>query len=199
MAASLGTAFLKTNPAMETPDIQFHIQPFSADTPSDGSHKFSAFTASVLQLRPESTGHLALNSASPDDYPTIHPNYLATRTDCDTIVSGIKMAREICASEPVKSLITEEYSPGASIGANDDAALLDWARNNATTIYHPTGTYKMGSDTMAVVDERLRVHGVDGLRVADASIMPTITSGNTNAPAIMIGEKASDLVLKEAM
>lgn len=199
MAASLGTAFLKTNPDMETPDIQFHIQPFSADKPSDGSHKFSAFTASVLQLRPESAGHLVLKSPSPDEHPTIHPNYLATKTDCETIVSGIKVARVICGSEPVKSLITEEHSPGASIGANDDAALLDWARNTATTIYHPTGTCKMGRDTMAVVDEKLRVHGVDGLRVADASIMPTITSGNTNAPAIMIGEKASDLVLGEAM
>ncbi len=199
MAASLGTAFLKTNQGLETPDIQFHIQPFSADTPSDGSHPFSAFTASVLQLRPESTGHLELRSADPDVHPAIHPNYLATTTDCDTIVAGIKVARTVCATEPVKSLITDEHSPGPSVGTNDDDAILNWARETATTIYHPTGTCKMGSDKMAVVNDRLQVHGVSSLRVADASIMPTITSGNTNAPAIMIGEKASEMVIQEAV
>ena len=199
MAASLGTAFLKTRPELATPDIQFHIQPFSADKMTEGSHKFSAFTTSVLQLRPESTGHLELVSNSPDDYPAIHPNYLATQTDCETIVSGIKIARAICGAEPVKSLITEEYSPGRDVDPDDDEAILQWARNTATTIYHPTGTCKMGQDKMAVVDEKLKVRGISGLRVADASIMPVITSGNTNAPAIMIGEKASDLVLGEAV
>ncbi|MEC7305555.1 MAG: GMC family oxidoreductase N-terminal domain-containing protein, partial [Pseudomonadota bacterium] len=198
MAASLGTAFLKTRPELATPDIQFHIQPFSADKPGDGTHPFSAFTASVLQLRPESTGHLALKSSSPDDHIAIHPNYLATKTDCDTLVAGIKVARAVCAAEPVASMITEEFSPGPGIADNDDEAILDWARNTSTTIYHPTGTCKMGRDTMAVVDERLRVHGIEGLRVADASIMPVITSGNTNAPAIMIGEKASDMILEDA-
>ncbi len=197
MAASLGAAFLKTNQELDTPDIQFHIQPFSANKPGDSRHTFSAFTASVSQLRPESTGHLELRSGEPDDHPAIHPNYLATNTDCDTIVAGIKMARTICGTEPVKSLITDEHSPGLSVGTNDDEAILEWARNTATTIYHPTGTCKMGSDSMAVVNDRLQVHGIDGLRVADASIMPVITSGNTNAPTIMIGEKASDIVLKE--
>ena len=138
-------------------------------------------------------------SNSPDDYPAIHPNYLATKTDCETIVSGIKIARAICGAEPVKSLITEEYSPGRNLDPDDDEAILQWARNTATTIYHPTGTCKMGQDKMAVVDEKLKVRGISGLRVADASIMPVITSGNTNAPAIMIGEKASDLVLGEAV
>ncbi|MEC7094276.1 MAG: GMC oxidoreductase, partial [Pseudomonadota bacterium] len=197
MAASLGTAFLKTRPELATPDIQFHIQPFSADKPGDGMHPFSAFTASVLQLRPESTGHLALKSSSPDDHIVIHPNYLATKTDCDTIVAGIKVARAVSAAEPVASMITEEFSPGPGVAENDDEAILDWARNTSTTIYHPTGTCKMGRDPMAVVDERLRVHGIDGLRVADTSIMPVITSGNTNAPAIMIGEKASDMILED--
>ena len=197
MAASLGTAFLKTRPELATPDIQFHIQPFSADKPGDGTHPFSAFTASVLQLRPESTGHLALKSSSPDDHIVIHPNYLATKTDCDTIVAGIKVARAVSAAEPVASMITEEFSPGPGVAEDDDEAILDWARNTSTTIYHPTGTCKMGRDPMAVVDERLRVHGIDGLRVADASIMPVITSGNTNAPAIMIGEKASDMILED--
>ena len=196
MAASLGTAFLKTHEGLETPDIQFHLQPFSADRVAEGSHKFSAFTASVLQLRPESAGHLELVSADAADYPAIYPNYLATKTDCDTIVAGIKIAREICRTEPVKSMITEEYAPGASVADDDDESILEWARNTATTIYHPTGTCKMGQDKMAVVDERLRVYGVQNLRVADASIMPSITSGNTNAPTIMIGEKLSDLILE---
>ncbi len=199
MAASLGTGFLKTEPHLETPDIQFHIQPFSADSPSAGPHKFSAFTASVLQLRPESAGHLTLRSANMDDHPEIHPNYLATSTDCRTLVKGIQIAREISRHEPLKSKITGEHAPGADIPMDDEASTLDWARRTAVTIYHPTGTCKMGTDAMAVVDPRLRVHGIAGLRVADASIMPRITSGNTNAPAIMIGEKASDLVREDAV
>ena len=198
MAASLGTGFLKTSPHLETPDIQFHIQPFSADSPAEGAHRFSAFTASVLQLRPESTGHLALKSSSMQDHPEIHPNYLATDTDQRTIVKGIQIARKIARHEPLKSHISEEHAPGASVALDDEAGTLNWARNTATTIYHPTGTCKMGADPMAVVDHRLRVHGIRGLRVADASIMPKITSGNTNAPAIMIGEKASQMILEDA-
>ena len=198
MAASLGAAFLKTNPRLETPDIQFHIQPFSATRPADGPHKFSAFTASVLQMRPESTGYLELNSANWRDHPAIHPNYLATKLDQDTIVKGIQIARKIASFEPLKSNITEEFAPGIGIPLDDYDATLNWARNNAVTIYHPTGTCKMGHDKMAVVDSRLRVHGIDCLRVGDCSIMPVITSGNTNAPAIMIGEKLSDLILEDA-
>ena len=198
MAASLGTGFLKTEAHMETPDIQFHIQPWSATKPSEGPHKFSAFTASVLQLRPESTGHLELSSADPHTHPVIHPNYLATDTDRRTIVKGIQIARKISRHEPLARHITEEYAPGKDVAIDDDDATLAWARENATTIYHPTGTCKMGSDPMAVVDNRLRVHGISGLRVADASIMPVITSGNTNAPAIMIGERASDMILEDA-
>lgn len=199
MAASLGTGFLKTEPHLGTPDIQFHIQPFSADTPSEGPHRFSAFTASVLQLRPESTGRLRLKSANMLDHPLIEPNYLATDTDCRTLVKGIQIARKIASFEPLKSHVTGEHAPGPGVGIDDETAILDWARNTATTIYHPTGTCKMGADPMAVVDHRLRVRGVAGLRVADASIMPRITSGNTNAPAIMIGEKASDMVLADAV
>ena len=198
MAASLGTGFLKTRPELATPDIQFHIQPWSADKPADGPHKFSAFTASVLQLRPESAGHLELVSADMRDYPKIHPNYLSTKLDCDTLVDGIRVARNIAKHEPLKSIITEAYGPGDEIDNEDYDALLDWARETSTTIYHPTGTCKMGNDEYAVVDERLRVHGIRGLRVADCSIMPVIVSGNTNAPAIMIGEKASDMILEDA-
>ena len=197
MAASLGTAFLKTEPHLETPDIQFHIQPFSADSPAEGPHDFSAFTASVLQLRPESTGHLALKSANMDDHPAIHPNYLATDTDRRTLVKGIQIARRIARTDPLKAHITEEHAPGEGVAFDDEAGTLEWARRNAVTIYHPTGTCKMGIDPMAVVDPRLRVRGIRGLRVADASIMPQIVSGNTNAPAIMIGEKASDFILED--
>ncbi len=198
MAASLGVGFLKTADHLETPDIQFHIQPFSADAAVNGPHPFSAFTASVLQLRPESAGHLSLRSARMEDHPEIHPNYLATETDCRTIVRGIQVARRIAQFEPLKSHVTEEYAPGEDVALEDEDATLDWARRSAVTIYHPTGTCKMGTDKMAVVDPRLRVRGLKGLRVADASIMPRIVSGNTNAPAIMIGEKASDLVLEDA-
>ncbi|SDW31289.1 GMC family oxidoreductase [Litoreibacter albidus] len=199
MAASLGTGFLKTEPHMDVPDIQFHIQPFSATHPADGPHKFSAFTASVLQLRPESTGHLALKSANWWDHPAIHPNYLATQTDQRTIVRGIQVARRIAEFSPLKEHILEEFAPGRDVAYDDYDGTLEWARNTAVTIYHPTGTCKMGQDDMSVVDARLRVRGITGLRVADCSIMPTIVSGNTNAPAIMIGEKVSDMILEDAI
>lgn len=198
MAASLGTGFLKTEDHLETPDIQFHIQPWSADKPSDGPHPFSAFTASVLQLRPESAGHLKIRSARMEDHPEIHPNYLATDLDCKTIVKGIQIARKISNTAPLKAHISEEHAPGNDVGFDDFDATLDWARRTAVTIYHPTGTCKMGIDDAAVVDPRLKVKGIEGLRVADASIMPKIVSGNTNAPCIMIGEKAADLVLEDA-
>lgn len=198
MAASLGTGFLKTEEHLETPDIQFHIQPWSADKPADGPHKFSAFTASVLQLRPESAGHLKIRSANMDDHPEIHPNYLATDLDCKTIVKGIQIARKISNTAPLKAHISEEHAPGKDVAFDDFEGTLDWARRTAVTIYHPTGTCKMGIDDKAVVDPRLKVKGIEGLRVADASIMPTIVSGNTNAPCIMIGEKAADLVLEDA-
>ena len=198
MAASLGTAFLKTREDMETPDIQFHIQPFSTDKVGTSTHPFDGFTTSVLQLRPESAGHLTITSSDMRDYPDIHPNYLATKTDQDTIVAGIRVAREIARHAPVADVITEEYAPGPQIPNEDYEALLDWARETSTTIYHPTGTCKMGPDAMAVVDERLRVRGLSNLRVVDASIMPLIVSGNTNAPAIMIGEKGSDMILEDA-
>ncbi len=128
MAASLGTGFLKTEEHLDTPDIQFHIQPWSADRPADGPHQFSAFTASVLQLRPESTGHLTLRSSNMDDHPEIHPNYLATDTDCRTLVKGIQIARLIARTEPLKSHVTEEHAPGPGVAFDDEAATLDWAR-----------------------------------------------------------------------
>ncbi len=198
MAASLATGFLKTRPELETPDIQFHVQPLSAENPGKGADPFSAFTMSVCQLRPESKGEIRIVSSDARTYPKIIPNYLSTETDCRTVVEGVKIARNIARHAPLTSKISEEFRPDASLPMDDYAATLDWARNNTASIYHPTGTCKMGSDPMAVVDDRLRVHGIQGLRVADCSIMPEIVSGNTNAPAIMIGEKASDLMLEDA-
>ncbi len=198
MAASLATGFMKTREDMETPDIQFHVQPLSAENPGKGADKFSAFTMSVCQLRPESRGEIRLQGNDPKTYPKIIPNYLATETDCRTVVAGVNIARKIARHAPLTSKISQEYRPHADLDMNDYDATLDWARNNTASIYHPTGTCKMGNGKDAVVDERLRVHGIQGLRVADCSIMPEIVSGNTNAPAIMIGEKASDLMLEDA-
>ena len=198
MAASLATGFMRTGDHVDTPDIQFHVQPWSADSPGEGVHPFSAFTMSVCQLRPESRGEIRLASSDAAVYPRIHPNYLSTETDCRTIVEGIRIARKIARHEPLSHKISEEFRPDSSLDPDDYDGMLDWARNYSTTIYHPTGTCKMGpSGDSAVVDPRLRVHGIAGLRVADCSIMPEIVSGNTNAPAIMIGEKASDMILED--
>lgn len=197
MAASLACGFMKTRPELETPDIQFHVQPLSAENPGKGADPFSAFTMSVCQLRPESKGEIKIVSKDPTVYPKIHPNYLSTETDCRTVVDGVNIARKIARHAPLTSKISEEYRPNASLDMDDYEGTLDWARNNTASIYHPTGTCKMGNDPMAVVDERLRVHGIQGLRVADCSIMPEIVSGNTNAPAIMIGEKVSDLIKED--
>lgn len=197
MAASLATGFLKTRDDLETPDIQFHVQPLSAENPGKGADKFSAFTMSVCQLRPESKGEIRLQSRDPRTYPKIIPNYLSTETDCRTVVAGVNIARKIARHAPLTSKISEEFRPNPSLPMDDYEATLDWARNNTASIYHPTGTCKMGEGEGAVVDARLRVHGIAALRVADCSIMPEIVSGNTNAPAIMIGEKASDLILED--
>ena len=195
MAASLATGFMKTREDVETPDIQFHVQPLSADNPGRGADEFSAFTMSVCQLRPESRGEIKLAGPDPKAYPKIHPNYLSTETDCRTIVAGVNIARRISRHAPLTSKISEEYRPHPDLDIEDYDATLDWARNNSASIYHPTGTCKMGEGPNTVVDHELRVHGIAGLRVADCAIMPEIVSGNTNAPAIMIGEKASDLIL----
>jgi choline dehydrogenase len=195
MGASQVAAFAKTDAMLETPDIQFHFQPLSADKPGDGLHRFSAFTSSVCQLRPESRGHIEARSPHAEDPPSIHPNYLATSTDRRVTVAGMKLSRRICQSPAMTPFVAEELLPGVDV--QSDEALLECARNIAQTIYHPVGTCKMGPDEQAVVDERLRVHGTRRLRVVDASVMPTITSGNTNAPTIMIAEKAADMILDD--
>jgi choline dehydrogenase len=168
----------------------------SSRSPGHGLDPFSAFTASVCQLRPESRGHVRIASPDPRAHPEIFANYLATETDRRTMVAGVRVGRRIAGAAPLAPILKCEREPGPEAVSDDE--ILDWIRNRATTIYHPVGTCKMGQDAMAVVDERLRVHGLDGLRVADASIMPAITSGNTNAPAIMVGEKAARMILDDA-
>lgn len=196
LAASQVAIFTRSQPELERPDIQFHMQPLSADKPGDGAHKFSAFTASVCQLRPYSRGHLAIRSRDPLEHPAIHPNYLSDERDRRVAVDGIKVARRITAAPALSQHIIDEYVPGYRY--RSDAELLDAARRYSQTIYHPTSTCKMGQDDMAVVDARLRVHGIRDLRIVDASVMPEIVSGNTNAPTIMIAEKASDMILEDA-
>ena len=194
MAASQVAIFTRSNAAVARPDIQFHFQPLSSDNPGQGTHRFSAFTSSVCQLRPSSSGHVQIKSPDPEQYPALQPNYLCTELDCQVVIAGMKLSRKIASMPALKDLITEEYDPGIHIRSDEE--LLEHARHTATTIYHPVGTCKMGtaSDPMAVVDSQLTVHGIDRLRVADASIMPAITSGNTNAPTIMIGEKCAAMI-----
>ena len=191
-----GGLFARVMPGAETPDIQFHFGTLSADMAGAKPHEFPGFTMSVCQLRPTSRGSVAIKSRDPLDAPAMRPNYLSTEVDCATIVEGVKLARRIAATPSMRPFVDSEYRPGAH--ARSDEELLDFVRNTGATIFHPVGTCKMGADPMAVVDERLRVHGLAGLRVVDASIMPTLVSGNTNWPVIMIAEKAADMILEDA-
>jgi choline dehydrogenase len=186
-------AFLKTRPELATPDVQMHLVPYAIKDPKQRKlQDFPAMTVSVYQLRPESLGSIHIRSADPDQQPAIRFNFLADPIDQRTMVEGFRMIRRIVGAEPMDALRGEEYSPGREI--ETDAQILSWIRNNAQTAYHPIGTCRMGREPNAVVDERLKVIGLEGLRIADASIFPTMPSGNTNAPAIMVGEKAADLI-----
>lgn len=195
MGASQVCIFTKTQPDLETPDIQFHFQPLSADKPGIKMHPFSGITSSICQLRPESRGRIAITSADPDVYPSIQPNYLSAEKDRRTVIDSIKVSRRIFDTSPLKDFVVKERLPGPDVTTDEE--ILEAARNIAQTIYHPTSTCRMGPDEHAVVDPRLRVNGVKGLRVVDASVMPSIVSGNTNAPTIMIAEKASDMILDD--
>ncbi|MCY3767758.1 MAG: choline dehydrogenase [Gammaproteobacteria bacterium] len=195
MAASQIAIFTRSTPSVSRPDIQFHYQPLSSDNPGEGTHRFSAFTSSVCQLRPSSRGSIHIKSPDALEHPSIQPNYLSTEEDCRVVVDAMKVSRQIASMPALKNYILSEFDPGPEVRSDEE--LLEHARNTATTIYHPSGTCKMGrkSDKQAVVNPELQVHNVAGLRVADSSIMPSITSGNTNAPTIMIGEKCADMVL----
>ena len=196
MISSPAALFARTRPELASPDVKCSISPFSAERPQDGLHRFSGFTMIAYQLRPESRGEIRLKSPDPFDAPAVYPNYLTAETDQRTIVAGLKLCRQILATPHMQSLIEVEFQPGSAVESDEE--LLDYARRRGGTVYHPTSTCKMGNDPMAVVDPELRVYGIEGLRVADASIMPTVVSGNTNAATIMIGEKAADMVRRPA-
>ncbi|MCB8840712.1 GMC family oxidoreductase [Aurantimonas sp. VKM B-3413] len=198
MAPSQVGAFVKSSPEYETANLEFHFQPLSLDDWGHGLHRFSAFTASVCNLRPTSRGSIHMSGPKAEDRPDIRPNYLSTETDRRVAVDSLKWARRIVSQKPLEAYRPEEVKPGAHIAS--DAEMLVAAGDLGTTIFHPVGTAKMGTedDRMAVVDERLRVRGIRGLRVIDASVMPTITSGNTNSPTIMIADKGAEMMLEDA-
>ena len=191
LGASQVAIFAKSMAGLDTPDIQFHFQPLSADKPGLVMHPFSGFTSSVCQLRPESRGHIHISSADPDMYPRIVPNYLSATADQLCAIRAVRFARAMAEQPALKPFVVREHTVINDMSTDEDH--LEVARQYAQTIYHPTSTCRMGTDSSAVVDPRLKVYGIENLRIADASIMPSIVSGNTNAPAIMIGEKAADL------
>jgi choline dehydrogenase len=196
IAAGTSGAFFKTNPRLASPDIQIHFLPFSTDKMGEKLHSFSGFSASVCQLRPESRGSLRIKSADPTVPPEIRINYLATETDRAAFIEGLKVLRKILSAPALKPYVAEEVAPGPKISSDEE--LLSFCRRTGSTVYHPTSTCRMGNDPLAVVDQRLRLRGIEGLRVVDASVMPDLMSGNTNAPTIMIAEKASDMILEDA-
>jgi len=197
LTLSASQVYIFTNTSLDgsRPNIQFHMQPLSADKPGDGVHPFSAFTMSICNLRPQSRGEVTINSKNPEDLPKIIPNYLSTQSDQKIAIDSIKVARKIANASPLKQHILDEFVPGGSLVSDED--LLEAAKNNSQSIYHPVGTCKMGNDKNSVVDDQLKVYGVKGLRVVDASIMPELVSGNTNAPTMMIAEKAAEMILSD--
>ncbi|WP_312798174.1 GMC family oxidoreductase [Tianweitania sp.] len=196
MAPSQLGIFAKSNERYATPNIEFHVQPLSTEKLGERLHDFPGVTASVCNLRPTSRGSVTLRSKDPTQTPKIAPNYLATPEDEMVAVESLRYARRLFETKAMAPYTPRELKPGPEAVSDDD--LLKAAQRLGTTIFHPVGTAKMGSDSMAVVDGDLRVHGLQGLRVVDASVMPTITSGNTNAPTMMIAEKASEAILKAA-
>jgi choline dehydrogenase len=199
MAPSQLGLFTRSDPSRERANIQFHVQPLSLDKFGDPLHTYPAFTASVCNLQPASRGYVALRSADPADKPVIQPNYLSTDADKQVAADSIRVARRIVAQPALQAFHPVETLPGPQVSSDDDAALAKAAGDAGTTIFHPVGTAKMGlpSDPSAVVDERLRVLGLQALRVIDASVMPTITSGNTNSPTMMIAEKGAAMIVED--
>jgi choline dehydrogenase-like flavoprotein len=197
MAPSQVGAFARSSPDYATANLEFHFQPLSLDKWGEGLHPYAAFTASVCNLRPSSRGSVHLASRDPDAKPIIAPNYLSTDEDRQVAVDALKLARRIAAQKALSRYAPKERLPGPTVASDDD--LLKAAGRLGTTIFHPVGTAAMGlgSDPRAVLDERLRVRGIAGLRVADASAMPRITSGNTNAPTMMLAEKGAAMILED--
>ncbi|HEX4183091.1 MAG TPA: GMC oxidoreductase, partial [Caulobacteraceae bacterium] len=196
MAPSQLGCFAYSSPRQATPNLEYHVQPLSLDAFGQPLHRFDAITASVCNLRPRSRGVVALNSPDPRAAPQIRPNYLSAAEDRAVAVDALRLTRRICAAPALAPFSPVEHLPGAEVVS--DADLVEAIGRISTTIFHPVGTCAMGVDETSVVDSRLRVRGLAGLRVADASIMPTITSGNTNAPTVMIAEKAAEMILADA-
>jgi choline dehydrogenase len=196
--AALAHGFVRTRQGLETPDIQYFFMPVSYNNPNNRAEMDQApgMTVSAYQLRPESKGSIHIKTADPFAPPAIVPNFLTENEDIRSIIGGMRIARDIIAQPSMDPYRLQEIKPGTDAQTDDE--LIDFCRRTSQTAYHPIGTCKMGQDSMAVVDERLRVHGIAGLRVVDASIMPTMTSGNTNAPALMIGEKGAAMILEDA-
>jgi choline dehydrogenase len=196
IGAGYAGGFFRTDPSLPTPDVQFHFILFSADAVGQKLHPWPGFLSSICQLRPESRGFVRIKSADPTQAPAIQPRYMTAPHDRDVMVAGMKLLRNVMRQPALARYIVEELAPGAKVAS--DADYLEFAKQKGTTVFHPTSTCRMGSDVTAVTDERLRVRGFQGLRVADGSIMPTVVSGNTNAACVMIGEKASDMILEDA-
>jgi len=194
MAPSQLGAFLKSDPSQPTPNMEYHVQPLSLDKFGDPLHPFPAFTASVCNLRPTSRGHVRIKSADPGAHPAIMLNYLSTPEDRKVAADGLRLTRRIAAQPALAKYAPDEFKPGAEFRSDDE--LVKAAGDVGTTIFHPVGTCRMGvaSDSAAVVDSRLRVIGLERLRVVDASIMPIITSGNTNSPTVMIAERGAEMI-----
>ncbi len=189
-------AFIKTRPELETPDCQLHFVPFQiGDLTKRTLAKEPGITIPIYQLRPQSTGSIHIKSDQPDEHPRIKFNFFSADADKQTLLAAVRFTRKLINTTAMEDLRGAETAPGELANADDE--ILDWIRDNSETTFHPIGTCRMGQDKTAVVDPRLRVHGIDGLRIADASIMPTMISGNTNGASIMIGEKASDLILED--
>jgi choline dehydrogenase len=196
ISAGYGAAFFRTDERLATPDIQVHYLTLSTDRMGTRLHDFSGFTASVCQLRPESRGSVRITSPDPTVPPAIDPRYLAARLDRDTNVAGFKRLRAILGKPALAPFVAGEHLPGREVRSDDE--ILDYGRRTGTTLYHPSCSCRMGQDEGAVVDERLRVRGIERLRVVDGSVMPSVVSGNTNAAIVMIGEKASDMIREDA-
>jgi choline dehydrogenase len=196
VSAGYAGGFFRTDAALASPDIQVHFINFSTSKMGDTLHRFSGFTASSCQLRPESRGFVRLKSPDPFDAPAIDPNYLGTDGDKRATVAGLKLLRTIMREPAMAPFVKVEHEPGAAI--ESDADLLAYCRQVGASLYHPTCTARMGEDPGAVVDSRLRVRGLDKLRVVDGSIMPFVISGNTHAAIVMIGEKAAHMILEDA-
>ena len=196
MAPSQVGLFTRSDPSKATPDLEYHVQPVSLDKFGDALHPFPAITASVCDLRPESRGSVHARSPDPAAAPSIRPNYLSTEADLATAARAIRLTRRIAAQPAFARFSPEEYRPGSA--AQGEAELRQAAREIGTTIFHPVGTCRMGGDPGSVVDPRLRLRALGRLRIADASVMPRITSGNTNSPTVMIAEKAAEMILEEA-